>query len=383
MKILIIKTFPKEIKTHHLTYNVQELGLAVALRKRGHDADVLCCSDDGNDRESVVEQDGKRVIVYARKAYKILKNGWFRNIDNLLREYDILQTEEYNQMYTWHLAKHYPQKTIVYHGPYYSDFNKNYNLMAGIFDIFFLNRYKKYGTAFLAKSRLAEEYLRGKGLTNVDSIGVGLNSAFLTNDNKTNSISGQIRLLKNYQSLKLLYIGLLEERRNSTFLLDVMTKIKEQEESPKLVIVGKYSNKAYAERFKEHVLACGLEGDIIHVEQMEQNQLAYVYNACDFFLFPTQYDIYGMVLLEAMYFGLPVISTINGGSDMMIRNGKNGMIIDECNANKWAEIILSLNGNKELRHIIGQTASQTISKHFTWDALAEKFISKYQTKLRG
>lgn len=41
-------------------------------------------------------------------------------------------------MFSWHLAGKYPEKTVIYHGPYYSPFNKNYNRMCRVFDAFFV-----------------------------------------------------------------------------------------------------------------------------------------------------------------------------------------------------------------------------------------------------
>ena len=380
-RILIIKTFPQEIKTAHLTYNVQEIGLAVALRKAGHEADVLCCADDGKDRESVVEQKGVRVVVYARKAWRVLKNGYFRKVDRLLDQYDILQTEEYNQMFSWHLAKKYPEKTIVYHGPYYCEFNKNYNRMARVFDTLFLSRYKRLGTTFLTKSRLAEEYLYGKGLTNVKAIGVGLNTTFLDGKDETAQVADTVKALQDYQGLKLLYIGLIEERRNVKFLIDVLSRIKTVRQDVKLVLVGRYGSKAYEEDFLLHLESYALQDSVIHIEKMEQSQLSAVYRACDLFLFPTRYDIYGMVLLEAMYFGLPVISTINGGSDMMIRDGENGFLMDDYSSKAWAAKVMAVADDDLLKQQVGRSAMETVCRNFTWDALAKEFLTVYKEKL--
>ena len=380
MKILIIKTFPREIRITNITYNVQEIGLAISLRKKGHEADVLCSSDNSENRDSILNQEGVKVIVYARKAIRLLKNGYFRGIDELLSQYDILQTEEYNQMFSWHLSKKYPEKTIIYHGPYYCEFNKNYNRMAKVFDAFFLHRYKKLDTPFLTKSRLAEKYLRNKGLSSVKAIGVGLNTTFLTKSGQQEDVKA-IEPIRDYKGLKLLYIGQLEERRNAKFLLDILSKVKEKRPEAKLILVGKFANEAYRKDFDLHLDSFKLRNSIIHIERMEQSQLAGIYRSCDIFVFPTRYDIYGMVLLEAMYFGLPVISTINGGSDMMIRNDENGFMINDYDAKVWAAKVIKVANDGLLKVRLGKAATETINRDFTWDTLAERFIMAYKEKL--
>lgn len=61
MKILILKDVPGEIKAQKMTYNIQEIGLAIALRKQGHECDVMCVSDDGKYHESHVEIEGQHL----------------------------------------------------------------------------------------------------------------------------------------------------------------------------------------------------------------------------------------------------------------------------------------------------------------------------------
>lgn len=84
------------------------------------------------------------------------------------------------------------------------------------------------------------------------------------------------------------------------------------------------------------------------MHRIEQRYLSRVYQACTAFLFPSTYEIFGMVLMEAMYFGLPVISCENGGSTMLIKNGINGFVQNELNAEKWAEKLSRLKMVRQL-----------------------------------
>lgn len=382
MKILIIKTFPQEIGTNHFTYNEQELGLAVAFRKRGHVADVLCCSNDEVDKEYIVEQDGVKLIVYARHAFRVLKNGWPRSVDELLRRYDVLQAGEYNQMFSWYLSKKFRNKTVIYHGPYFCDYNRNYNRMAKLFDALFLKRYIKLNTPFLTKSKLAEQYLRNKGINNVRTVGVGLNTTLLQGNEEPIKLES-IKQLDEFHGVKLLYIGRLEDRRNAIFMLDVLAEVLLKKHDAKLVIIGKFSDNAYRSRFIEHMESCSLGNNVIHIEQIEQSQLCSIYPLFDAFLFPTRYDIYGMVLLEAMFFGLPVISTFNGGADMMIHDGENGFVLDEFDAKKWADKVLTIFGDYNYKQKMGLGATTMVRQFFTWDILADRFLNCYKLMLFG
>ena len=98
MRILIIKDCSGEIKAQRMTYNIQEIGLAIALRKLGHECDVMSISDNNQIAKNEVCIDNQTITIYSVKAIVALKNGWLKNIDAILDSYDIIQVCEYNQI---------------------------------------------------------------------------------------------------------------------------------------------------------------------------------------------------------------------------------------------------------------------------------------------
>lgn len=380
MKILIVKDVPGEIKALRMTYNIQELGLAVALRKLGNECDVMSISDKNQFSKNEISIDNQKITIYSVKAFVALKNGWLKGVDEIFDRYDILHVCEYNQIFTWYLAKKYQHKMICYHGPYYCDFNHNYNKMAKVFDMFFVDRYRKLNTCFITKSGLAKKYLNSKGLNNVHSVGVGLSTSFL--HNITNEELPELTPIKELTCLKLLYIGVIEPRRNSLFLLDILKELKKKGVNFKLIMIGRYKNEAYKKVFNARVHELELSDNIYYIPRVEQKYLSQVYANTDIFLLPTIYDIYGMVLLESMYFGMSTITSINGGSNMMIDDGINGFIIPKFDAKVWADKVIELSEDKKYCEKIGDAAHKTIIEKFTWDKLASKFIDIYTVKLK-
>ncbi len=383
MKILIIKDAPGEIKVQRMTYNIQEIGLAVALRKKGHECDVMSISDDGIFHEQNIIIEGQNITVYSVEGIVVLKNGWFKKkVYPILDRYDIIQACEYNQMFTRHLAKKYKDKMICYHGPYYCKFNRNYNLMAKIFDLLFIDIYKKLNTCFITKSELAKQYLLNKGVKNVHTIGVGLSEAIIGGHKEAETLP-EIEQIKQIKCIKLLYIGIIEPRRNSLFLLELIHNLKNRGLEFKLILIGKYKDNAYRKTFEDKIQQLSLEDNIFYIPKMEQKYLGNVYAISHIFLLPTIYDIYGMVLLEAMYFGISTITTVNGGSNVMIEDGKNGYIMTDFDMKKWTDKVFQLVENPELRNRVGHNAHETICNGFTWEKLAPKFIEIYNNKIHG
>lgn len=173
----------------------------------------------------------------------------------------------------------------------------------------------------------------------------------------------------------MLYIGKIEDRRNILFLLDLINSLKN--DNVKLVIIGDGGEK-YKNECKMYIEKLGLEKYVLYKNALKQIDIIELYKNSDLFILPTKYEIFGMVLLEAMYFGLPCITSINGGSSTIIKNGVNGVIIDEFDKNAWTNSIKYLLTNDESRRKMSISASETITNSFLWDKLADDFIEIYK-----
>lgn len=378
MKILIIRTWPSLLDVQENTYNIQELGLAKALNRRGHQTDILFWTD-GEERVLTIPVEGTKPIhVLYRHGKAVLKNVWFSCVKELAPQYDILQTAEYNQVFSCYLAGKYPHKTVVYHGPYDAPFNRNYNRMIRVVDLFFPQRYRKYHTTFLAKSKLAKQFLVHHGLneTQVQTVGVGVD-AELFQSYQSGMTETEQRMRAQKTGLKLLYIGRIEPRRDPGFLLQILHEVLKQGRQVKLYIIGDGSADA-VQQTEQKIAQMGLTEHVCWQRKAPQSRLRGVYEQADFFLLPTEYEIFGMVLLEAMYFETVVLTTPNGGADMLIQNGKNGMVLDKTSAAHWAQTICKLARDPAQMQQMGRTAHETIARHYTWDALAERFEQAYR-----
>ncbi len=382
MKILIIRNIPNFMDVCHNTYNIQEVGLARSLRRKGHECDILFWTDA---EEKDVNIDN--VTVFYRHGKSFLKNCIFNNADTLFKNYDILQPCEYNQIQALLLARKYPDKTVIYHGPYFDSFNKKYNMMCKVIDPFFIPIYKKLGTRFLVKSNLSGKFLIDKGILpdQISMVGVGMDAKMLQNrgqelgESKLNRIESSIK--RQTLGAKFLYIGRMEPRRDIFFLLDIFREFLQKDSDAKLYMIGTGDNE-YCSKVKAKILELNLQESIVWQERLEQKYLSNIYESVDFFLLPTKYEIFGMVLLEAMYYGNIVFTTSNGGSDVLIRNGENGYIIDEHDAKVWAEKLYDVFNDIEGRKRCSNNAVNTIKEEFTWDKRADLFLKVYSKNLK-
>ena len=379
MKILILRTAPD--KPDHENYNLQELGLAKALVRKGMSCDVAYyCGREKFRRERIEFDEGRHFDLLWLPGFGLLREGFFPGILRIVEDYDIIQISEYIGITSFYLSLKFPDRIVYYQGPYYCKKNRGDIIKAFFFDRLLLPFMLKKGMTAAAKSKLAEAYLRKKGIADVRTLGVGLDTDNFNEDSTAEEKCPLISELKNKRSEEgyLLYIGAMEERRDIIFLLNTFKLVTETMPGVRLVLVGKGEKAYVSDCFKE---ACklGIREKIIYREKIGQKYLPSVYRSCDMFIFPTDYEIFGMVMLEAMYFGLPVITTFNGGSSTLI-DGENGLILRDKSKELWSFKIIELLRERKTRSRMGEKAHQTVLKGFTWDALADDFASLYRGK---
>lgn len=371
MKILLFRTDPSIMNIAN--YNSQEIGLAKAYVALGHQCDIVYYNGKNPSRKETIKAEyGKEITIFWWKGFSILNNGIFPGITKLIKEYDVIQVSEYYFFSSWYVYKRFgkEKKVYIYQGVYDSDNSERFKLRCKVMDPILLNRQVLQNIQVFTKSDLAKESMDKRGFQKIKTVGVGLDtSRFMECDNTNNTL-----FAKQENTKYLLYVGVLEDRRNILFLLDVFSKVAEQRRNVYLVIIGR-GKEEYVSICKERIKELKLEDRIIYQERMQQDQLPSVYRDCDIFLLPSKYEIFGMVLLEAMRFGIPVISSRNGGSSTLITSGETGFIIDDFEASSWSNQILKLLDDNKYALQIAQNAQRISSKKYMWSEIAQDILN--------
>ena len=378
MKILIIRTYPSIMNIKN--YNSQEIGLARAYIRAGHDCDIVYYAGNTKSYDEKISADnGKDITVHWLRSFSVFNNGFFFGLGKLIKQYDLLQVSEYDQITSWWLYTFGKKPIYVYHGPYDSDISKKHVIKCKIIDALLLHKKNTAKTTVFTKSELATASIKKRNFGKVITVGVGLDTERFSEINESDSdFYSQLKNLKEDQSLNyLLYIGVLEERRNIKFLFDTFAEVCEKNSQTRLVMIGK-GKSDYVKSCFDYADTLNITDKIIHIDALPQNELKRIYEICDVFVFPTKFEIFGMVLLEAMAFGMSVVSTHNGGSSTLIIDNKYGTIVGDFDKTKWANAICTYLDNPDLRSDVRKEASERILNEFTWDKIAEKILNEYR-----
>lgn len=374
-KILYIRNFPNEVDP--TKYNLQEIGFGSALVRLGYNCDVVYFSEKkGLPKETIYEFNKRKLSLFRLKGINMFNQGIYPSIlkREFLDQYDFIITTEYSQVMTFFLAITAKAPLLLYHGPYRDPLRMNF--LHKIYDYICLKTINKKVEKIFTKSDLAKQYLKDKGFNNIRTIGVGLNNSNFENanteSNEVKKLTGELEVSK---AKVLLYVGNIDENKNIRFLYNVFLKIRQKESNSKLIIVGK-GQESYTHKLNTLADELGISNDVIHLSEVKQSDLPNIYKIADLFFLPSKYDIFGMVLLESMYFGVPVLSSYNGGASTMIENKINGYILNEFDVDKWAETALNVMGNKELSLTLSNNAKKTIENEYLWDELAKVFIEE-------
>jgi glycosyltransferase involved in cell wall biosynthesis len=161
---------------------------------------------------------------------------------------------------------------------------------------------------------------------------------------------------------RIVFAGQLIQRKGVSYLLRAYEKFRQAD--TRLTLIGSYV--AGDEPFRPY------QGDFQHIPHLTRPALAEAYNNSDVFVFPTLLEGMGLVVLEAMACGLPVIVTANGPGDI-VRDGIDGYVVDARDIDAIVDRLRRLYADPEARRKMGENARQR-AMEFGWDAYARKVL---------
>ncbi len=183
------------------------------------------------------------------------------------------------------------------------------------------------------------------------------------------------------QKLKLpanfiLAVGTLEPRKNFSTLIKSFVIVKRKYPDYKLVIVGKKGWKYHL--IEETLKHYKLEEEVIFPGYLEDHELQKIYTLATVFVFPSLYEGFGIPPLEAMSCGCPVVSSNVASLPEVI--GDSGLLIDPKNAHKWADAIISLIENENIRAMLIERGHRRAAK-FSWTDSAKKALQVFEEEV--
>lgn len=173
----------------------------------------------------------------------------------------------------------------------------------------------------------------------------------------------------------ILFMGRLVYEKGVQHLISAMPKILSGYHDAKLVIAGK---GGMTDELKAQVNAMGIANKVYFTGYMDSKQVCKMYKCADVSVFPSTYEPFGIVALEAMLSGTPVVVSDIGGLNEIVTHGENGMKSYAGNPNSIADSILELLYNPQLSQEVVKKAKNMVKNEYTWAKIAQDTHFTYQ-----
>lgn len=228
----------------------------------------------------------------------------------------------------------------------------------------------KRAAGFIAYGTKAKEYLVSLG-AKPESVDIGINTV------DTDFFQKKVKKYRDGLEIKnnkknLLYVGYLVKRKRLDLLLKSIEILAKKRSDFILKIVGDGPEK---ENLVKLVDKLGLAKFVIFEGYKQKEELIKYYAEADCFLFPTDFDIWGLVLVEAMAAGLPCIASIHAGATHdLIKDGITGFAMDFSQVKKVADKIDTLLWDLESLRKIRHCARRYVSEKSSLRRMADCFI---------
>jgi len=175
----------------------------------------------------------------------------------------------------------------------------------------------------------------------------------------------------------LLFVGRLDPIKGLNLLLEAAYLVKEFYSVKIIVIGGDSGENSEIQKLDKLAQDLGITEKVIFINAVDQNTLSYFYSAADILTIPSYYESFGLVALEAMSCGLPVIAMSTGGLTNLIVHGETGLLVGKRSPQIFASAILSLLNNESMRINMGKNGIRRASS-FSWSRVAESVIETYE-----
>jgi D-inositol-3-phosphate glycosyltransferase len=183
----------------------------------------------------------------------------------------------------------------------------------------------------------------------------------------------------------ILFVGRIEPLKGLDTLIKAVAclKVKDLVEPVHLAVIGGDPDVPVEEMSSEMARVQKMCDEltvgkmVAFLGRRSQDTLPYYYSAADVLVMPSHYESFGMVALEAMACGTPVIASQVGGLAFLVQNGVTGYHVTDDDDNELCERLSGLLGNADLKKSLGRNAAR-VAQDYSWDKITARILTVYQ-----
>ncbi len=179
--------------------------------------------------------------------------------------------------------------------------------------------------------------------------------------------------------LNVLFVGRLEKRKGLRYLLRAFERVKAERPDTRLIVVGGYDRRQ-RRGYERWVRAAGVE-DVVFAGYASLEELPRFHNSAHIFCAPnTGNESQGIILLEAMAAGCPVVASNIDGFAAVVTHGVEGLLVRPKDSDALADALLALAGDEALRAEMSGRVRER-AQDFSWERVSQRVLSYYERLL--
>ncbi len=174
-----------------------------------------------------------------------------------------------------------------------------------------------------------------------------------------------------------LFVGRLASNKGLVRLVDAFAPLVRQDPSATLVLVG--ADGGMAASVDQRARELGVAPAVRRLGFLaSEGELAAAYREARVAVLPSDYEAFGLVLLEALAQGTPVVASRVGGIPEVVEDGRSGLLVPPGDTPALASALARLWADPDLARRLGETGQREVVPRFSWDALAERLDQVYR-----
>jgi D-inositol-3-phosphate glycosyltransferase len=178
----------------------------------------------------------------------------------------------------------------------------------------------------------------------------------------------------------ILFVGRIEPLKGIDILINAVAQLGDESDFHVLIVGGDRRSRQQVSHLQELASNLGIGERVCFLGAVDHEQLPLYYNAADVCVVPSYYESFGLVALEAMACGTPVVASRVGGLTGTVRDGETGYLISWRCPEPFAERLELLLGNEALRRRFGEAAREVVER-YRWANVAEAVVGLYRELL--
>jgi glycosyltransferase involved in cell wall biosynthesis len=396
MRILLIsQEYPPETGWGGIgTYTYH---LAHGLDRAGHRVEVISQAPDGRAR---VAKDGGVTVhrIANRHPYSALRRarlssvahilGWSRSVNEAVRLVareappDVIEAPLWDAESLWYGLRPHSALVVRAETPR-TEFARTNGLdrrrwaldlkMSSFLEGFAVRR----ATLVIAISRAVAKTVVADYRVRPDRIRIGYLGIPMPDPREESPPSKRVRFL---------FVGRLEVRKGIRHLLGAIPGVLAELPAAQFLIAGKevpmpLTNKSYRSEFEE-VAGAEAVAATTFLGYVTPGILEELYATCDVFVAPSLYESFGLVHLEAMAHGKPVVACRAGATPEIVQHGETGILVEPEDTAALADELIRLGRDREERRRLGRRGAEICRTTFTVEAMVEETVGVYKEAVR-